>query len=129
MPNENWNGIPIQESAVKSPLSIKSDDEEESEPPLPSPDNEEPCLNEYEHGVLIDGLRQPRELEYSIADLPPPAKPTVEVTPGGSRAFKYRGQGWLVCDENLLSSFRQPHEDTQDVGFGYVKTNVLHLLF
>uniref|UniRef100_A0AC34GVX6 Histone-lysine N-methyltransferase n=1 Tax=Panagrolaimus sp. ES5 TaxID=591445 RepID=A0AC34GVX6_9BILA len=114
IPNENWSGVKASEPVAKSPLSIKIEEEEEAELSLPSPDNEEPCLNEYEQAIIIDALRQAREQEYTVTELPQPIKPSVEVTPGGSRAYKYRGQGWLVCDDNLLSSFIHPHEDTQE---------------
>ena len=106
--------LPETEVKVEEQLTIEIHDKD-SIPPLPSPDENEEDWSfcDADKLILLDILRQPRELEYTIAELPQPIKPAVEVTPGGSRAFKFKGQGWMICDEKLLSTFRQPLEDTK----------------
>uniref|UniRef100_A0AC34REB7 Histone-lysine N-methyltransferase n=1 Tax=Panagrolaimus sp. JU765 TaxID=591449 RepID=A0AC34REB7_9BILA len=111
---EHENQDECFEPKVEEQLTVDTT-EKEVVPPLPSPDeNEEDIdLNAADKLVLLESLRQSRELEYTVAELPQPVEATVEVTPGGTRTFKFRGQGWMACTDKLIYSFKTPPEDNK----------------
>uniref|UniRef100_A0A7E4VCF3 Histone-lysine N-methyltransferase n=1 Tax=Panagrellus redivivus TaxID=6233 RepID=A0A7E4VCF3_PANRE len=103
---------------IDTPLTIEIADDvttENKDPQLPTPEHNEAPLTDTDQLIIMEQLRQSRWEEFSVSDLPPPRITTNEITPGGSRAYKFRGQGWTICDEKLLSSFRAAPDDTHEV--------------